>query len=76
MFVTHSIEEAILLGDRVIVMSSRPGTIIADLEVPFGRPRSSNTRGSSEFAAFEAEIWGLLRGEVDRALSRTGGGVE
>lgn len=73
LFVTHSLDEAILLGDRVLVMSSRPGTIIADLEVPFGRPRTSDIRGTSEFAAFEQEIWGLLRGEVDRTLTTVGG---
>lgn len=73
-FVTHSLDEAILLGDRVLVMSSRPGRILADLEVPFGRPRTGDIRGTSEFAAFEAEIWGLLRGEVDRTLTGARGG--
>ncbi len=74
LFVTHSLDEAILLGDRILVMSSRPGTILADLEVPFGRPRTSDIRGTPAFAAFEAEIWGLLRGEVDRTLAGTRGG--
>jgi NitT/TauT family transport system ATP-binding protein len=73
LFVTHSLDEAILLGDRVLVMSARPGTILADLEVPFGRPRTSDIRGTPEFAAFEQQIWSLLRGEVDRTLSGVGG---
>lgn len=69
-FVTHSLEEAILLGDRVVVMSARPGRIIADLEVPLGRPRTAEARSSAEFAAFEGQIWDLLRSEVDQATHR------
>ena len=69
-FVTHSLEEAILLGDRVLVMSARPGTILADLRVPIPRPRTAEVRQTPEFAALEAEIWGLLRTEVDRGLQR------
>ena len=41
-FVTHSLEEALLLGDRVVVMSARPGRIISDITVPFERPRSGH----------------------------------
>lgn len=63
-FITHSLEEAIILGDRVIVMSNRPGRIIADRRVPFGRPRNSNIRGSEEFGAFREELWELLKSEV------------
>ena len=70
-FVTHSLEEAILLGDRVLVMSARPGTILADLRVPIPRPRTSEVRSTPEFAALETEIWGLLRSEVERGLTRT-----
>jgi NitT/TauT family transport system ATP-binding protein len=64
MFVTHSLEEAILLGDRVIVMSARPGRILADMTVPFGRPRQPSLRGEPQFAALQEQIWALLRGEV------------
>lgn len=63
-FVTHNLDEAILLGDRVVVMSSSPGEIIKEFEVPFERPRSSELRGTKEFAALEAEIWSLLRREI------------
>jgi NitT/TauT family transport system ATP-binding protein len=71
-FVTHSIEEAIFLGDRVIVMSARPGRICTEHTVPFGRPRSHTVRGSAEFAALHEAIWEVLRGEVDRQLERGG----
>jgi NitT/TauT family transport system ATP-binding protein len=69
LFVTHSLEEAILLGDRVIVMSARPGHLIADFPVPFERPRSGDLRGDARFAALQQEIWEVLRTEVDRTLA-------
>jgi NitT/TauT family transport system ATP-binding protein len=66
-FVTHSLEEAILLGDRVVVMSARPGVIIADHTVPFERPRRPEIRGTSEFAELEQRIWSQMRVEVERS---------
>ncbi|MDI2128045.1 ABC transporter ATP-binding protein [Yinghuangia seranimata] len=65
LFVTHSLEEALLLGDRVLVMSSRPGRVIAERVPPFERPRTGAVRTSPEFAAMQAELWMLLRGEVE-----------
>jgi NitT/TauT family transport system ATP-binding protein len=67
LFVTHSLEEAIVLGDRVVVMSARPGRILAERIPPFPRPRSAEVRESAEFAAFRGELWSLLRGEVEGA---------
>jgi len=64
-FITHSLEEAILLGDRVVVMSARPGRVIASKPVPFGRPRDPEAvRASAEFGALHQELWDLLRAEV------------
>ncbi|MGB4137593.1 MAG: ABC transporter ATP-binding protein [Microbacterium sp.] len=59
-FVTHSLEEAILLGDRVVVMSTRPGKVAEDIRVPFPRPRTAEVRGTAEFAALEQQLWTLL----------------
>jgi NitT/TauT family transport system ATP-binding protein len=59
-FVTHAIEESLLLADRVVVMSPRPGRIKAVLAVPLGRPRSDV---APDFVALKAEIQELLRGE-------------
>ncbi len=70
-FITHSIEEAIFLGDRVAIMSARPGHICAEFAVPFGRPRSHDVRGTPEFASLHQQIWEVLRDEVDRHLHRT-----
>ncbi|WP_312858225.1 ABC transporter ATP-binding protein [Pseudonocardia pini] len=72
LFITHNLDEALLLGDRVAVMSARPGRIIADLEVPFDRPRTGEIRGSAEFAELEQQLWQLLRAEVEA----TRGGVD
>ncbi|HEY8532348.1 MAG TPA: ABC transporter ATP-binding protein [Micromonospora sp.] len=66
-FVTHSLDEAILLGDRVVVMSARPGKIIADHHVPFERPRRPEIRGTKEFAELEQRIWSQMRAEVERS---------
>jgi NitT/TauT family transport system ATP-binding protein len=65
LFVTHSIDEALLLADRIIVTSSRPGRIIADIEVPFARPRTREARATAQFGALEERIWQLLKGEVE-----------
>ncbi|UKY55401.1 ABC transporter ATP-binding protein [Streptomyces inhibens] len=65
LFITHSLEEALVLGDRVLVMSARPGRIIAERRPPFGRPRTGEVRATPEFTALKAELWQLLRGEVD-----------
>ena len=61
-FITHSIDEAITLGDRIIVMASRPGRIIRDLPVPISQPRTiSQVRHDPAYAGLRDEIWGLLR---------------
>ncbi|WJR79948.1 ATP-binding cassette domain-containing protein [Bradyrhizobium sp. NP1] len=60
-FITHSVEEALTLGDRVIVMSARPGEIAADIAVPFARPRDVlELRRLPEFGQMTFEIWKLL----------------
>lgn len=64
LFITHSLEEAIVLGDRVLVMSARPGRIIAERRPPFERPRTGGIRSTPEFTALKSELWDLLRGEV------------
>jgi ABC-type nitrate/sulfonate/bicarbonate transport system ATPase subunit len=63
-FITHSMEEAVLLGDRVVLMSPRPGRIVDIVEVPLERPRASavdDATGSIEFARITADLWKRLR---------------
>ena len=64
LFITHSLEEALLLGDRVLVMSARPGRIIAEHHPPFPRPRTGDIRDTPEFTALKGELWELLRKEA------------
>ena len=59
-FITHSIPEALFLGDRVIVMTARPGQVAKTVTVPFARPRGVELFGSAEFAALAADIRGVF----------------
>ena len=61
-FVTHNIPEAILLGDRVIVISERPGTIKADIPIDLPRPRGIEVKTDQRFGEREVEIYGLIAG--------------
>jgi NitT/TauT family transport system ATP-binding protein len=60
-FVTHDIEEALYLGDQVVVMRARPSRISRVIDVPFGRPRTDEIRGSPEMAKLKQEIWDELK---------------
>ncbi len=62
LFVTHSITEAVGLASRVLVMSPRPGRLVADVSVPFGYPRAPGIRYSAEFGQVAAIVAGHLRG--------------
>lgn len=61
-FITHSISEALLLSDRVVVMSARPGRIAEDLAVNFPRPREDALRADPEFVQMEAHLRDQLQG--------------
>ena len=62
LFITHSIGEAVFMSTRVLVMSARPGRIIAEFEVPFGYPRSPELRFDPAFAKLSGEVSYALRG--------------
>jgi NitT/TauT family transport system ATP-binding protein len=64
-FVTHNLDEAILLSDRIALMSARPGRIRRVVDVPFAHPRSADLRKDPEFGRLEEELWAELRGEVE-----------
>jgi len=62
LFITHSIYEAVFLSTRVLVMSARPGRIVAEYKIPFDYPRSPELRFEPEFARLAGEISHELRG--------------
>jgi NitT/TauT family transport system ATP-binding protein len=68
-FITHQINEAVYLSDRVVVMSSRPGRMLADLSIDLPRPRSLEIKHSNTFVQYESDIWRLLEVEVRREMA-------
>jgi NitT/TauT family transport system ATP-binding protein len=67
-YVTHSIEEALSLGDRTVVMTAQPGRIKQIIDVPFPHPRNLMTLSASpEFGRLKLDIWRVLEDEVNRA---------
>jgi NitT/TauT family transport system ATP-binding protein len=68
-FITHSIEEAILMGDRVAVLSTRPGRVKRIIEIPFGHPRNvSEVFADTRFGKLRNAVWQELRAEASAEL--------
>ncbi|MEX2132742.1 MAG: ABC transporter ATP-binding protein [Acidimicrobiia bacterium] len=67
-YVTHDIREAVVLGDRVLVMTGRPGTIQLDLEIELPRPRDVFDRDHPEVKEKSWTIWNAIEGQVRRNL--------
>ena len=68
-FITHDIEEAVFLADRVVVMASHPGRIRTVLPVDLPRPRDDAIRAHPRFGQLAEEIWALIRDEAYRAIA-------
>lgn len=66
-YITHSIEEAILLSDRIVVMTARPGRIKEIIRNPLRRPRSTELVSTSIYEALFKDVWSLLKEEVLKA---------
>jgi NitT/TauT family transport system ATP-binding protein len=71
LLVTHDIDEALLLSDRVLVLTSRPGRVKLDLPVELPRPRTAETTMTPAFAELRSTLWGALRDEAERSLKLT-----
>jgi len=68
LFVTHDIDEAIFLSDRVYCMTARPGTIKAEIRIPLERPRHQSMMMASEFLALRGELMSLISEESIKAM--------
>lgn len=68
MLITHSIDEAVLLSDRIGTMSARPGTFIDVVETGWSRDRGSETTMDPHYGVLQSQIWQMLRGESLKAL--------
>lgn len=67
-YITHSLDEAILLGDKVVIMTAQPGKHKATFEIDIPRPRTIKTMATPEFAAHKGRIWEALQDEVMQAM--------
>lgn len=75
-FITHSLDEALTLGDRVVVMSRRPGRIKTVVDVPLPRPRDAmDLRNDLDFVALRQKVWESLRAEVVTLRGEQSGGA-
>lgn len=70
LFVTHDVDEAILLGDRVFVMTAQPGRIKAELTIDLPRPRNVETSTSEKFIEYKRRIHALIKKEAEKAIER------
>lgn len=59
--VTHDVEEALMLGDRVLVLSQRPGRVLLELDVDLGRPRAEDVVTHPDFVDYKWQIMSALR---------------
>jgi len=76
LFITHSVDEAVTLGDKIMVMTAHPGRTKALIDVPFERPRSVlELRARPEYGELVYRIWGYLRDEVQHAKADAESGV-
>jgi NitT/TauT family transport system ATP-binding protein len=69
LFITHSFDEALLLSDRIVVMTARPGRVKKIVDNPLPRPRDSTIVSDPEFGRLSGELWESLREESMRALA-------
>lgn len=72
-FVTHDIDEAVFLADRVVIMSASPGSIIADIPVPLDRPRTAETSTDPAFIEIKRQCVETIRSETLRAFDQQRG---
>ncbi|WP_418147650.1 ABC transporter ATP-binding protein [Variovorax paradoxus] len=70
-FITHSIDEALLLSTRMIIMSARPGRVVTDIRNDLPMPRNADVQLSPRYNELKSQIWGTVQSEVMRSLQAT-----
>ena len=70
MLITHQIDEAIFLSDRVFVLTARPGRLKEEIVIDLPRPRSLAMKRTSEFVGYLDRIWKLIEEEVREGIRR------
>lgn len=68
LFVTHQIDEAVYLSDRVVVFTARPGRVKADIRIELPRPRTLEVKRTPEFTAYVDQVWSLIEEEVKQSM--------
>jgi len=68
LYITHHIQEAVFLGDRVVVLSKRPGRILDIVKIGLPRPRSEHLTGEKRYWEYVNQIWGYIKGQVKEPL--------
>ncbi len=71
LFITHSIDEALILSDRVVVMSARPGRVKAMYDIELPHPRKVEVQLTEEYLQIKRKIWGLVEEEVLSSIAAT-----
>jgi NitT/TauT family transport system ATP-binding protein len=72
LFVTHDVDEAIFLADRILIMSASPGSVIADLKVTLDRPRSAELATEEPFIALKKQCLSVIRAESLKSFQNSG----
>jgi NitT/TauT family transport system ATP-binding protein len=70
-YVTHDVNEALLLADRIILLTARPGQIKDEFKVPFTRPRNVVGESANQFIKMKMEIWRQIKEEVEMGMEPT-----
>jgi NitT/TauT family transport system ATP-binding protein/sulfonate transport system ATP-binding protein len=73
LFITHDVEEALFLGSRVVVMSSRPGRVLEDVRADLPRPRDFSVLGHPDFVRIKGELFALVREQTIAAAADAAG---
>jgi NitT/TauT family transport system ATP-binding protein len=68
LYVTHNIQEAVFMADRVIVLSRRPGEVLDTVSIRLPRPRGEHQQGDPAFIQASDRIWGLIKSQAQAAL--------